>query len=297
MGNETGKILENRKCLAASMTIEAALSLPLFVFFAISLMQPIQWLDRQRMVQTAVECFCEDLSQYAYVRKMLQETSQEEPSETERQEKAGTGTWETEDMNRLLSSTAAGLWIKGKAETYVDGVMVTKADVLDEQGDLWLELEYKERFPFFQALSGGTTMCAAAKRRAWIGLDGKLKEESSSAGGEDQDAASEWVYVGAGMGRYHLYRDCHYISNQYLVVPLDEAVDMRNSYGRRLTACSRCGAGKGTNDSVYITSEGEHYHFSQSCSAMAAYVRRVQKKEVEHLGLCSYCARMKGETE
>ena len=36
------------------------------------------------------------------------------------------------------------------------------------------------------------------------------------------DEQTEMVYVGAGMGRYHLFRDCHYISNEYMTVTRSE---------------------------------------------------------------------------
>ena len=39
----------------------------------------------------------------------------------------------------------------------------------------------------------------------------------------DRDSDEEIVYVGAGMGRYHLFRDCHYISNEYQSVTQMEA--------------------------------------------------------------------------
>ena len=39
--------------LPASMAVEAALVLPLALFFFLALLQPVIWLDRQRKVQTA----------------------------------------------------------------------------------------------------------------------------------------------------------------------------------------------------------------------------------------------------
>ena len=53
--------------VSASMTVEAALCLPLWLFFAAALMEPVRWLDRQRQVQTALECFSEELSQAVYL--------------------------------------------------------------------------------------------------------------------------------------------------------------------------------------------------------------------------------------
>ena len=98
----------------------------------------------------------------------------------------------------------------------------------------------------------------------------------------DRDSDEEIVYVGAGMGRYHLFRDCHYISNEYQSVTQMEA-EKGGSYGKKRPPCAVCA--------------GEHYHFDKNCASMISYVREMPRGEAEHMGLCSYCARKKGELE
>ena len=51
-------------CFSASMTIEAALALPIALFFFLALLQPVTWLDKQRKVQTCLERVGEEISQY-----------------------------------------------------------------------------------------------------------------------------------------------------------------------------------------------------------------------------------------
>lgn len=280
----------------ASMTVEAALCLPLFLLFAVALMEPMRWLDRQRRVQTVTEQFCEELSQYMYA-KELGETIFYGQDGSEPEEGDGVSDSRTDKAYLgALSDAAAGLWLKGKAEEYVDGVVIRKADVPDENGNVWIELTYREQIPFFHVKSGEISMHAAAKRRSWIGIDGKLKEKKADSSGAGK-AGETIVYVGAGMGRYHMYRDCHYISNQYRTVPLSQAEQLRNASGGRYTACSRCAKAAGAAAEVYITEAGEHYHYSRTCSAMASYVRSVPLKEVEQLGVCSYCSRKRAGGE
>lgn len=261
----------------ASMTVEAALSLPLFLFFAAALMTPMRWLNRQRQVQTVLESFCEELTQYIYAM---------EAGEQEWQDTGGSG--RGTELAGVLSEGAAGLWLKGKAGEYADGVIVTWAEAPDESGDIRFEVEYKEKIPFF-SVGSGVSMKAASRRRCFVGLDGKLKE-TGTPGGETLDGDERIVYVGASMGRYHLYRDCHYISNQYETVPADQAVTMKNAAGQRYVPCSRCAKGDAPGGEVYITRAGEHYHFSRACSSMVSYVRNVPLKDVEYLGVCSWCA-------
>ena len=175
--------------VSASMTVEAALCLPLWLFFAAALMEPVRWLDRQRQVQTALECFSEELSQAVYLKEL-------EPGSGE-----GTGNGSgsaggavdgegglSSGYVELLSGAAAGLWIQGKAEKLVDHVTVKDAKAPDPSGNICLEVEYTERIPFFPVYRQGITMKVASRRRGWIGLEGKLTESGehkTEVGGAD----------------------------------------------------------------------------------------------------------------
>ena len=156
-------------------------------------------------------------------------------------------------------------------------------------------VEYQEEIPFFSTVLGKPVETVAVKQRSWIGIPGKLKGDGSY---QDPmtDEQTEMVYVGAGMGRYHLFRDCHYISNEYMTVTRSEAENGKVP-GEKRTPCAVCGKKGDGSETVYITTAGEHYHCNKNCRSMISYVREVPKDEAEHLGLCSYCVRKKGETE
>ena len=66
---------------AGSLTIEAAMALPLFVFFMILMMMPMEIMNIDRQVQTALEGVGEDLSQYAYLLKRGNEDKPESTSQ------------------------------------------------------------------------------------------------------------------------------------------------------------------------------------------------------------------------
>jgi len=212
----------------ASISVEAAIALPMFLFFSLALLSPIRWLDDQRKAQTKAEQVCEEVSQWAYAEDM-------DPSE----------------------------------------IMVT------------YERTYREQIPFFSEIFRGVEMRVAAQRRKWIGLDGKLRLTDHDL--EAEISEETMVYVGAGMGRYHVNRSCHYISNQYEIISLGEAKERRTSSGHRLKPCDSCRPDVTGGGTVYVTKEGKHYHASDSCAAMASYVRIVPLREVRHLGGCSYC--------
>lgn len=279
--------------MTASVTAEAAFCFPLFLFFFWSLLQPVFWLDRQRKVQTAAELCSEQLCQYAY----LAERGAEEAPEGETQEKGETlekiqekeGIFGDGNLLEGFSKGAAVLWMQGEAGKYAEGLTVRKAEFLDPEGNISFLLEYREPIPFFPILSQGVTIKTAVKKRAWIGIEGKVgrTERDDALGMEDAD--EQMVYVGSGMGRYHLSRDCHYLSNQYQTMTESQAETERNASGRKRTPCASCKDKRQEGGMVYATPEGRHYHYSKSCSAMISYVRRVPLSEVAYLGACSYC--------
>lgn len=269
-----------QKQLSASMTVEAAFVLPLFVFFSTALLVPIHWLDTQRKIQMVTERFCEELSQYVYVMEPdgLMEVDHESAEETG-----------IEEWISVFSDKAAGLWLKGRTEKYTDQVQIREAQVRGEDEMICFKLSYREHIPFFPVSRDGIIMGAAANRRCWTGLDGKLKEAGEEIRQTEKEMAM--VYVGANMGRYHMYRDCHYISNIYQAVSYREAGKIRTPDGMRLDACSYCAGKVSGEDMVYITPSGKHYHSRKDCGSMNAYVRKVPLEEVEYLGMCSYCER------
>lgn len=250
--------------LPASLTLEAALCLPLFLFFTAALIYPIGWLDSQRKIQTAVERTCEELS-LADHREKLEGIEVSEP--------------------------AIALTLRGIAGVYRKEALAAKAEMPDSGGSLCLSLSWREKIPYFTFLTRGVELRAFSRRRSWSGIDGKLRTERGPGTPDDGD----YVYVGASMGRYHLYRDCHYLSNRFETVPASAIEKARNASGKIYRPCFRCVRSGTAVVEFYVTLEGEHYHSERTCSAMAAYVRKVPKREVEHLGLCSYCARRGGQ--
>ena len=246
--------------LDGSIAVEAALVLPLFLFFGLAILAPIKWMDTQRKVQTVVEKFGETLSQSV-------------------------------DSGESFSDTAAGLWLYGQISSDVDSVLILKSDVFDDQGNVQLELMYQERIPFFFKYINGVIMRVAVKRRCWTGFDGKLKEQNANG-----ESGVEMVYVTPMGERYHRYRDCHHLTNICKAVSKEELDYLRNNDGKIYYLCSQCIYDQNIQDTVYITSWGTRFHNERSCAAMSTYFHKVPLTEVIGLGECSVCARRRNES-
>lgn len=267
----------------ASMSLEAALVLPLFLFAGVVLMMPFRILDVERQMQAIVNSVGEDISRTAYL--LLGDA----------EEKDGAAGGIPGADNPLADAVRSGFAGTAAAYGYAEGMIRTKAGrlpvndlsladstLLEDGETVELVVRYRMELPFavfgLAAVERSNRCCL----RAWIGQEG-------GAAGEDADEDDDpIVYVGKGSTRYHNSSSCHYLSNRLTTAALSEIENYRNTDGRRYTACTRCGGrAAGT---VYIMPYGEHYHADRDCSAIRAYVRAVRRSSVEHLGPCSYCS-------
>ena len=127
--------------LPASMTVEAALVLPLALLFFLALLQPVIWLDRQRKVQTAMERIGEEISQYG----ILAESVETEDSE----------------LPAFCTDAAAALWIRGKVGQYADHVTVKKQMYTERTVRSSLRRSIRRRFHFLRQFWEN-------RRRLWL---------------------------------------------------------------------------------------------------------------------------------
>ncbi len=261
-----------------SLTIEAAMALPLFVFFMILMMMPMEIMNIDRQVQTALEGVGEDLSQYAY---LLQKGKEDKPESISKM---------TGIQKEILTSLAGEgvlFYARKRVEEKVDmrrieGVSFSRSSILGDDKTIDLIMNYRVKLPFSVFGLKSVPMTARSTRRAWIGKVGGKGEQAMES--------EKIVYVGKGSTRYHMSRTCHYLYNNLKSVTQDEVEHMRNLSGSTYKPCSRCQPKKEGNGLVYIMPSGEKYHTDQNCSSIISYVSAVSIETVRHLGACSYCS-------
>lgn len=255
-----GKKVFSSASRTGSMTVEAALVLPLFLFGAVTLLIPCSMMNRERQVQAVLERVAEDISQMAYGASIMEHGLPE-------------GTWTAYaevQVRRQLN-------LPGIRELSLSG-----SSLLEDGENIKLVAGYYLQYPFPIFRKEGVMKTNQSCRRAWIGKEGG----KDGASGEQE--ADPTVYVGKDSSRYHESRTCHYLYNRWNKVSWEEVEDYRNTSGGKYYPCSRCVHGSG--GWVYLMPGGSSYHNSMSCSAVTAYVRAVKKSQVEHLGACSYCS-------
>lgn len=271
--------IRKRQSQDAVLTVEAALSLTLFIFFSICMMMPMEMLRTRQKVQTALETVGRDLSQYGYI---LYRLDHGDEGVLEKKED-----W-AEELPDFLAGLAVRTYLKEKiadlaGEEKLEHLVISQAELMEDGENIQLTAEYRLKLPFSILRIQGIPSVSQTVRRAWIGSEG---DRSSDSGKEE--SSEEVVYIGSSMGRYHRLRTCHYLANDFTAVSFETVGELRNHAGGKYYACSVCGSEE-NRGTVYIMPNGSSYHSRTDCPSVVSYVREVSLREVKHLGECSYC--------
>ena len=296
--SEVRRTAPGTRRLAASLTVEAALVLPLFLFAMYLLILPLRMMDTAREMQQVCESVCQDTVQLLYLRSLTKKdgpdaggTDGTGEDGTTKDSPADIGDTVTDlRLDGALTGNAVGMAAAAQArarvkDDYVIHLLSLRSSILGDGETVRLTLDYDYRLPFSVFGLGSIHQSVTAVRRAWTGrTEGGMTSASGGSGTED----SETVYVGKNSTRYHSSPSCHYLSNDLTAVSYESVSGERNSSGSKYHPCSRCAKGV-TGGTVYISPSGTSFHTTESCSAITAYARPVLKSEVAHLGPCSYC--------
>lgn len=295
--NKFNKFLKNKKNKAlqayryrrtykASLSVEAALCFSLLIIALAILIMPFDMMNTNRKIRGIAEGVCKDVSQYAYTYNRLKNN----PDKKERENLKDTDNYDSAAMEKVK-----GIFAGGALGTYVASKI--KADIADKNisnitgifstcmadGEIVnVRIDYDYGLPINILGRHTVAQTVVASRRAWIGADGGKGENAGDAQSDD-----EYVYIGKNSTRYHTNLRCHYLYNDLHSVSISDINSIRNENGAIYHPCERCGNCAGST--VYVMPSGTKYHTSPYCTAIIAYVQKVKKSEVEHLGACSYC--------
>lgn len=245
---------------SGSVTVEAALVLPLFILAMLS----VFYMGETVIVRNVIYEAFQETAQYMAERSYL---------------------YETRDMDIGITTVASNLKIReyiddqAQIERYVSGgisgIRITKTS-LDEDNYIYMELRYSltVNVPVFGAV------CIPCRericQRAYLGYDPE----------KDDDSQEAYVYVAENGYVYHTSRSCYHISLSIHQVSEDR---LKTTYAN-LTECSIC-ARSGNTGSIYVTEDGDRYHRSLDCSGLKRTVYRCRKDECAGYVLCSECGK------
>lgn len=249
----------------ASLTIEAAISLPLFLFAMISVLYFIQVVDISVRLTGAICETSNEMAVYAYVK----EASQLQGSSV------------SDIITGGLSAAYAKNKIKtrGRLEENKGNLSLIKSSFLKEGQMIDLAGTYQVKYPITLLPIKQMKIAVRGRVRAWTGRDGVNGDGSAEGEGA-------LVLITVNGKVYHKDPECTHIKLSIKPVDKDSVGHLRNESGGKYYPCGQC---KGGSNTVYITDTGDKYHSSLGCSGLKRGILLVPMSEVTDWQPCSRC--------
>lgn len=247
--------------LKGSMTLEAAVILPLYAGFIVSIL----FFFRVLQIETEV---AEALS---YASRMTAVESSVVESEAAQLTSA-----------ELLFRKEVAQYSLIKEYVSINGQGITLLGSSAKGDYIKLCATYKIRLPIgFFGVSGFTQTQKSVSRK-WTGKHINSEEDDP------------YVYYTETGKVYHLTKSCPYLDLSIQKVPLAEVSGLRNKSKRKYSGCRKCAKNLSGVIYVYITDYGVLYHKDISCSGLKRTIYTVRLSQVGERPPCSKCGKAGG---
>lgn len=238
----------------ASLTVEAAFVLPVFLFAMLVFLYFMRLLQGYDKIQEGLTLTVRAASQY--------------------------GILEKERFYEYLEENGGSFrYIQGGKR----GISLKKSCILPVTEKILVTAEYKVVFPvpFFE--NAGIVIHQKAESRVFSGVQEWRQKKDG--------AADEFlVYITEYGSVYHLHESCSYLNPSIRMVWGEEVFKERNKKGGKYQPCEACMKGETVSErSLYITEEGDCFHSSPGCRGLKRNIYAVPYSKVGGLGCCSKC--------
>lgn len=238
----------------ASMTVEASLVLPIFLFAMILIGYLGQMMRCQDEVQEALT-------------RLAREASAEY------------GATQSDVLKNDLYYVA-------KLNTYLEGAAGTvtflESHWMEDNDEIDVVAGFRMKTPFTLLGLGTFHFRQRVHTRAFTGVDTRVRDT------EENDCT---VYVTETGRVYHRELQCTYLNLSISQVVFGDLANLRNDSGGKYKACERCckSADMTAADPVWITGYGDRYHKIKNCSGLKRNIREIKLSEVGDRPPCSKC--------
>lgn len=268
--------------ISASMTVEAAVVLPLFLFFFVNLSCAIEMIRLHGNLELAMWEVGNRMSIYGYMVSSGTETEEY---------------LEGDDVLEEVADVAFSYtYIKGEVVEYAgekylnqspllygtDGLQFVESDIFTSEDTFEVVLTYAVS-PWLRM--AGVRPFRMANRYYGHIWNGYHIPGTGSAGGSKQEV----VYVAENGTVYHEDKHCTHLEFSIKETAAFQVVFERNERGGKYTLCEKCGHGE-MPENVFICSEGNRFHYTEDCAGLKRTVYTLTRKDAEKYQPCSRCS-------
>lgn len=254
----------------ASMTVEAALLVPIFLFLMLNLLCGIRFIEMQSRILAASHQIQRQVMVYGYGTQ-----------KADFMENLGiTGEWLS--IGFLKEMIKKEIKADGGAQVDLDvsKIMLSGSDINSEKGTVNLQVSYLAKTIFPQI--GGVKIYLGTNLFGHMFSGYRGDEEESNTSDHD-----EMVFITKEGTVYHCNRNCRYLTLSISEVEKEEVSKKRNMDGERYRSCDMCVSQ--SIDCYYITDYGTSYHGSLMCPGLKRTIYTIKRSEVGNRGCCVKC--------
>ena len=264
--------------LRASITLEASLALPLFIFFFANIMTLFNIVKVQSDLEAALHQTGSEMSLMAFDAKFGEETLMGEGSDALEDLLGAAGI--------LYAKNAVSDYMKeckgtGCIKGGIDGVGYLRSGLFDGNDIIDIVLDYRIK-PMIPVI--GFKEFKTESRfygHAFTGYD--IFEGLSVSGSQE-----EMVFVTEHGEVFHRDAGCVHLHVKTRSIAFGELKKARNNDGKKYYPCEYCGGGIG-GGAVFITDYGERYHSSVNCPGLKRKIYTIPISEALGKRPCSSC--------
>ena len=261
--------------LSASMTLEASIALPLFIFFFVNIIGAIEIIRVQSEMEGVLHQVGNEVTIMAYdIREGEDLIGVNNGGAAEVGALSGYAIYQVKRrLEDKLTGNPVMDGING-LNMLLSGIM-TGGDIVD------IVVDYRVH-PIIPLIGFKDFMVESRYYgHAWTGYD--------VTGGSDlNDIQEEMVYVTEHGEVYHRDVGCRYLKPSVKSVPYSQVGSLRNKDRSKYYPCEYCG-GNVAGGNVFITDYGEKFHTNVSCPGLKRKIYTIPISEVGGRGPCSGC--------
>jgi hypothetical protein len=287
------KISVLKEMISASLTLEAALVLPLFLFFMLAFLYFLQIFTLQEQIQSAITKMGLSMAKAEYV-------LQEFPSTEDMLSFDFSIFGEELDLGLedIVDNAASAIILKQYVKKYLDveklnhsciqggfdGLSFASSSILSEDNWIDIVVSYKVQIPVKIFILSELPVLQRVRLRSWTGYQVAAAYETK------EEAATDTVFVTETGSVYHKSETCTHIKLSISTVS-GIPTEQRNSNGAKYKPCEACCSGAMDPFATYfITSDGTRYHSRRECSKIKRSVIEIPLTEVGERTPCKRCA-------
>ena len=261
MDNLPGKAsacISDAKTQKGSITLQTALTVPIFFFAVISLLYFMEMMAVRTSIRSGMQ----------YAGKYEAEKTAEFPI-------AALG----EIKEKIIESIGRERLDRSIINGGSEGISCEKTWFSVSTGILNMSVKYELNLPVPVFLIPPISFKEEMKVKGWTGFE---------KGGFNNNS-EDIVYVAETGMVYHRDYHCTYLDLSIKTAVKSEIGNLRNENEGKYYACEKCAKG-GSGSIVYITNTGDRYHNSLGCSGLKRTVYSIPISEAAGKGACSRCS-------